>query len=326
MIADSTPICARAHANIALIKYWGKRDAALNLPAVGSISITLADLYTETALTWHNAATDTATLDGQPVESKRISHVMDLIRALADTDQRAAVTSTNNFPTGAGLASSASGFAALVVSASAAAGLELSTRELSILARQGSGSAARSIEGGFVEMHRGHRADGTDAYAAPLADKDSWPLEVVVAITTRAQKAVDSTTGMTDTATRSDFFDAWVAGADGDLDAAREAIANRDFDALGALSERSCLKMHGLMLSTGDGLIYWSSATVAAIHEVRKLRAEGVPVYFTIDAGPQVKALCAPGYGAMVAERLGAVVGVEAAQLMGLGPAAHVIA
>lgn len=316
---------ARAHSNIALIKYWGKRDAALNLPAVGSISITLADLYTETALAWTDAVTDAATLDNEPASIERITQFIDLIRRRAGTDRRVAITSTNNFPTGAGLASSASGFAALARAGVSAAGLELTGRELSVLARQGSGSAARSIHGGFVEMHRGEAADGEDAYAEPLAGADEWPLEVVVAITTRERKSIDSTTGMIDTATRSDFFDAWVQNAAGDLDAAREAIAKRDFHALGVLSEQSCLKMHGLMLSTGSGLIYWSPATVAAVHEIRRLRAEGLPVYFTIDAGPQVKALCAPGYGALIAERLREVPGVEATTLTGLGPDARLI-
>ncbi len=316
---------ARAHANIALIKYWGKRNGPLNLPAVGSISITLAELYTETQFSWTVSETDTAILNDEPDETGRISRFVDLIRRRADIDYSAAISSVNNFPTGAGLASSASGFAALTVAGCDAANLNLSARELSILARQGSGSAARSIDGGFVEMFRGVRADGEDAFATPLADADDWPLEVVVAITTRARKAIDSTTGMTDTATRSDFFEAWVANADGDLDAAREAIAACDFDALGALAERSCLKMHGLMLSTGNGLIYWSPATVATIHEIRKLRADGMPVYFTIDAGPQVKAICAPGYGEAVAEKLKTVPGVEAIQRTGLGPAARVI-
>lgn len=325
MNTDSTARAARAHSNIALIKYWGKRDSALNLPAVGSISIALDALHTETRFAWISADSDSAMLNGEAVSIERISRFVDLIRKRAGISQSAEIVSNNNFPTGAGLASSASGFAALALAGTCAAGLEVSKRELSILARQGSGSAARSVYGGFVEMQRGERADGEDAHAVELLGANEWPLEVVVAITTRKQKAIDSTTGMTDTATRSDFFEAWVAHADGDLDAAREAISKRDFHALGALSERSCLKMHGLMLSTGDGLIYWSPATVAAIHEVRRLRAEGVPVYFTIDAGPQVKAICAPGWGSAVAERLEAVAGVEATQLTGLGPAAQVI-
>lgn len=325
MNTDPTARAARAHSNIALIKYWGKRDSALNLPAVGSISITLDALYTETRCAWTNAGSDSATLNGESTSVERISRFLDLIRERAGISQRAEIVSHNNFPTGAGLASSASGFAALALAGTRAAGLEMSTRELSILARQGSGSAARSVYGGFAEMQHGKRVDGGDAYAVELLGADEWPLEIVVAITTRKQKTIDSTTGMTDTATRSDFFEAWVSHADSDLDAAREAINKRDFHALGALSERSCLKMHGLMLSTGDGLIYWTPATVAAIHEVRRLRAEGMPVYFTIDAGPQVKALCAPGWGNVVAERLGAVPGVETTQLTGLGPAARIV-
>src|SRR5699024_10976073 len=152
----SMSAAARAHSNIALIKYWGKRDARLNLPAVGSISVTLNDLYTDIRVTFAPALTaDRLLLDDHPADTRRLSHVLDLIRTRAGCDYRAAVESHNNFPTGAGLASSASGFAALVVAACAAFDLQLDNRELSTLARQGSGSAARSVFGGYAEMQRG---------------------------------------------------------------------------------------------------------------------------------------------------------------------------
>src|SRR5690625_7492763 len=161
---SSSQATARAGANIALVKYWGKRDARLNLPAAGSLSITLADLQTHTTVTADTAlARDEFVLDGVPQNAGRVSEVLDLVRALAGRSERCRIESHNSFPTAAGLASSASGFAALVTAAAGSFGLTLPAARLSELARRGSGSAARSIFGGFVEMSAGEREDGSDA-------------------------------------------------------------------------------------------------------------------------------------------------------------------
>lgn len=317
-----TQASARAHSNIALIKYWGKRRTALNLPAVGSISVTLEDLYTDTTVSFDCRLAEDRVQIGDRVltDTARLSDFVDIVRDAAGIDTRAEIVSHNNFPTGAGLASSASGFAALALAATEAAGLSLSPRALSILARCGSGSAARSLFGGLVEMHRGQADDGEDAYAEPLLAAETWPLEIVVAITDTASKSVNSTAGMSDLDARSDYYDAWVAHAEDDLSAMRKAVAARDFTTVGALSEMSCLKLHGLMLSTRPGLIYWNGATVAAMHAVRRMREDGLGVYFTIDAGPQLKALCAPGQGQAVADELARVPGVIETRLTRLGP------
>lgn len=321
-----TQATARAHSNIALIKYWGKRAGPGNLPAVGSISVTLDTLYTDTRVVFDPAlAADRAELDDAPADTTRLTPFLDLVRQRAGIDTRAAIVSHNNFPTGAGLASSASGFAALTLAATRAAGLDLDRRELSMLARQGSGSAARSIFGGLVEMHRGERDDGSDAYAEPILAPEDWPLDVVVAITDTASKKINSSIGMSNLDQRSDYYDAWVSHAESDLAGMRDAIAARDFETLGALSEMSCLKLHGLMLSTRPGLLYWNPATVAAMHAVRDLREAGTPVYFTIDAGPQVKALCPPSHSAEVAQALAAAPGVLDTRTTSLGPAAHLL-
>lgn len=177
---------AQAQPNIALVKYWGKRDVALNLPVVGSLSITLDQLWTRTQVRFDPAlAADRMTLNGREdaKQLKRSSACLDLLRARAGVNWRAEVVSTNNFPTGAGLASSASGFAALVLAGDAALGLGLSRAELSVLARRCSGSAARSIFGGYVEWAHGTRADGEDSVARPILDAAAWPLAVAVAIT-----------------------------------------------------------------------------------------------------------------------------------------------
>jgi diphosphomevalonate decarboxylase len=317
---------ARAHSNIALIKYWGKRDVALNIPAVGSISLTLDALSTDTRVTFHSGLEqDEFWLAGTRADATRASHLLDIVRDSSGVGSRAVVESTNNFPTAAGLASSASGFAALAVAASAAAGLSLTDQELSILARRGSGSAARSLFGGIVELYAGTSEDGLDSFAEPVLAPEAWPLTVVVAITELGQKSVNSTKGMRGSALTSPFYPAWVDTGNDDLAAMRLAITNRDFEQLGELAEYSCLKLHAVMMSTRPALLYWNAATMAAIHAVYELRASGIPVYFTIDAGPQVKALCPPEHAATVAGALGQVAGVHETRISTLGHGAQLL-
>ncbi|HET7586580.1 MAG TPA: diphosphomevalonate decarboxylase [Gammaproteobacteria bacterium] len=320
---------AQAQPNIALIKYWGKRDIDLNLPAVGSLSITLDSLWTRTRVEFDEAyERDELRLNDaeNPAETARVSACLDLLRARAGVDWRAHIDSRNNFPTGAGLASSASGFAALVRAAAAALDLQLDERELSILARRGSGSAARSIFGGFVEMAIGERDDGEDAYAQPILSAADWPLTVVVAVTSRRAKSIGSTDGMEQTRRTSPFYREWVATAPDDLAAARQTVLARDFEALAALSEYSCLKMHGLALAARPGLLYWTGATVECVHRVRALREQdGLGVFFTVDAGPQVKAICLPGDAERVATALADVPGVEDVMTSALGKGARTI-
>jgi diphosphomevalonate decarboxylase len=321
---------AQAQPNIALVKYWGKRDDALNLPAVGSLSITLASLWTRTRVVLDPAlAADELTLDrraARPQERARVQRMLAQLRARCGSATHAHVESTNNFPTAAGLASSASGFAALAVAAGRAYGLELSCAELSRLARQASGSAARSIFGGFVEMAAGTAADGNDSVAQPILEAEAWPLEVVIAITSSGEKAVGSTEGMVRTALTSPYYAAWVDTSPQDLVAARAAVLKRDFEALATVSEHSCLKMHALALSADPGLVYWNGATVEALHAIRALRGAGNGVFFTIDAGPQVKAVCLPGQAAPVVAALRALPGVAKVLHTGLGAGAREIA
>jgi diphosphomevalonate decarboxylase len=317
---------AIARANFALIKYWGKRDPELNLPEVGSISITLDALWTQTQLALDPSLDrDCFALAGQNDEraSDRVSALLDRFRQLSGRAVFARVTSRNNFPTGAGLASSASGFAALVTAADRAYGLELTAGQRSELARLGSGSAARSIFGGFVEMHRGQRPDGRDAIAEPLMAAQRWPLAVVIAVSDRSQKAVGSTEGMIRTADTSPFFTGWVENQPRDLDIARSAIRSRDFEALAEIAEASALTMHGLAMSARPGLLYFNAATVESLHRIRRLRAAGQGVFFTVDAGPQVKAICLPEARDAVVDALTDVPGVGELIRCGLGAGAE---
>jgi len=313
---------AVAHPNIALVKYWGKQDCPGNRPAVPSLSVTLDTLYTRTRVHFDtHLEADTFAINGKADadSASRVGACLDMLRRHAPGAPPAAVETWNNFPTGAGLASSASGFAALVVAADRALGLGQPRAELARLARRSSGSAARSLYGGFVEMP----LDPEDETAYPLLDPAEWPLAVVIAITTKDTKSVGSTAGMERTARTSDYYDAWRDAAWRDFSEARQAVADRDFGRLARISERSCLKMHGLMLSADPGLIYWNEATVACLHRVRRLREDGEAVFFTMDAGPQVKAVCLPESRTVVAEALRGVPGVSDVLECGLGPGAY---
>ena len=301
---------AFAHTNIALVKYWGKRKSAgLNLPAVGSLSLTLDRFGTETTVTL--ADDDSFALDGHDVgagEAAKVSRFLDRVRVMAGRSDKARVTSTNHVPTAAGLASSASAFAALAMAASKAYGLDLDDEALSILARQGSGSAARSIFGGFVIWHRGTRDDGVDCFAEPLST--SLAVRLVVVRTGTGKKETGSTDGMELTASTSPYFKAWVDTHAQDLLDAQDALRTADLPRLGEVMEHSTLKMHATTLAARPGFFYFQPTTIAVLQAVKALRAQGTGAWATMDAGPHVKILCAPDDAAAVAAFCSVVPGV----------------
>ncbi|HXJ34876.1 MAG TPA: diphosphomevalonate decarboxylase [Candidatus Eisenbacteria bacterium] len=319
---------ARANVNVALVKYWGKRDPVLNLPANGSISLTLEGLFVDASCAFEEGRADSCTIDGAPAggdEGARVYRFLDVVRAEAGVTAPARVRTTSGVPKGVGLASSAAAFAALALAASRAAGLRLEPPALSALARRGSGSAARSIFGGFVVWHRGERPDGRDSIAEPLLDPAAWDVRMVVAVTSTAPKSVSSREGMQRAAT-SPLYPAWVETAERDLAEARAAIAARDLEALGLVAEHSALKMHAVGLAARPPLLYWRGATVECIRRVWALRAEGVRGFVTIDAGPQVKVLCEPGDTERIAAALREIAGVERVLTCAPGRGAEVIA
>jgi diphosphomevalonate decarboxylase len=287
---------AIAHSNIALVKYWGKRDVELNLPSAGSVSLTLAGMETRTTVEFHpRYSADQVELNGNllaGVGAGRVSALLDLIREEAGLDVRAHVETVNNFPTSSGLASSASGFAALAKAAVEAADLQVSDEHLSILARRGSGSAARSIFGGFVHMQSGERSDGRDAYARQLHGSSHWGIRCLVALTSEEEKPIGSTDGMNRTMATSPYYESWVRNVQADVEDAVRAIAERNFSGLGDIAERSCLRMHASAMAARPGVLYWNGATVEVIHAVRRARDAGLSVFFTVDAGPHVKVFC----------------------------------
>ena len=285
---------AKAHSNIALIKYWGKRHTGLKLPHNNSISLTLDKMYTETQIHFDpKLSQDSLILDGHlalPKATQRVAEFLDLVRTLYKVDLFAQVSSQNSFPTAAGLASSASGFAALAHATNLALGLKLSPRELSILARQGSGSASRSIFGGFSEWHKGEQEDGLDSFASPIENQKPWPLCMVVLLLNKEHKQISSSVGMKRTVDTSPLYEGWLASIPADLIEMRLAIQNQDFDVLGPLMEHNALKMHATALAARPSAIYWQAQTLALLHWLQALRPK-VQAYATIDAGPNLKIL-----------------------------------
>lgn len=318
---------AVAHANIALVKYWGKRDEALNLPVAGSISATLLDLSTCTSVIFEEELeNDVLMLNGQrasPRAERRVSGFLDLIRERAKIRLPARVVSENSFPAGTGLASSASAFASIALAGIRAASLTLSPAKLSELARRGSGSAARSIFGGFVEMKAGRESDGSDAVAAPLADEGYWPISLIVVLSSTDPKEMGSSEGMIHSARTSPYYGAWIESSARDLEETHQAIIARDLERLGTVAEHSSLKMHALTLSARPAIVYWEGTTVTVIRAVRELRKRGVPVYFSIDAGPQVTLLCESGSTESVKSALEGIPGVQGVLVSALGPGAR---
>jgi len=280
---------AFAPSNIALCKYWGKRNAELNLPVNSSISISLGRLGSRTIIKFAKNA-DRIYLNGKPAPkgfATRLSTYLDLFRS---DGQFFEVRTKNNIPTAAGLASSASGFAALVKALDQLMGWGFNPRELSMLARLGSGSAARSMYDGFALWHCGQRADGMDSYAEEISKV--WKnLRVGILEVSKVRKKIGSTEGMNRTRETSELYGSWPAQARCDHDELRTAIAGEDFPMLGKTAENNALAMHATMMAAWPPLCYWKPQSVALMNKVWAAREKGMELYFTMDAGPNLKLL-----------------------------------
>lgn len=305
----------RVGSNIAFIKYWGVADPALNIPLSNSISMTLADAHTTTTVAWDETGVlerDLFVLDGvdqSPERSQRLIRHLDILRGLAGVSWRAWVTSKNNFPTASGIASSASGFAALTVAGCAGLGLDLDNTRLSAIARRSSGSASRSLFGGFVEWVQG--SGDADSVAVPLHGPDHWDLRDVVAVVSSEEKKLSSAGGHL-LAASSPLLEGRIAHVDGWLEEVRAAIAGRDIQRLGPVIELDALAMHAVMMTSNPSLLYWQPGTLEILHAVRGWREEeGLAVYFTIDAGPNVHLICEADTVNEIETRLAALRSVE---------------
>ncbi len=320
-----TTSTAQANPNIAFIKYWGNRDNHLRLPANGSISMNLDGLFTRTTVTFHSAKQDSLTINDHAVSGKgleRVSYILDLVRGMANINERAEVSSTNNFPAGAGIASSAAAFAALALASSRAANLTLSEGQLSQLARRGSGSASRSIPSGFVEWKMGIGDD--DSVAQSIAAPEHWVLADCIAIVNAAHKKTGSTEGHAIAGT-SPLQNARVADTPRRLDICRSAILTKDFESFANIIEHDSDIMHSVMMSSNPPLMYWQAATVGIFHAVREWRASGLPVGYTVDAGANVHVICLAEKAKDVEQRLRELPGVSDVLVAGVGGAARVI-
>ena len=290
----TVPTRATAHAqpNIALIKYWGKQDETLIIPATSSISVTLKEFPTTTTVELvDDASQDVAILNGVELREEelgRIHTVLSRVRELSGSTQYAEVISVNTIPTAAGLASSASGFAALATAAAAAYGLELTQRDLSRLARRGSGSASRSIFGGVVKWHRGHSDETSFAEALDWSGPE---LAMVIGQLSTARKSISSRSGMTHTVATSPFYPPWVESNETLVQRAETAIYEGDLAALGELTELSTMRMHATMLGAEPPIRYLTGRSFEIFDSVAAARVEGLVAYATADAGPNVKVL-----------------------------------
>ena len=280
-----------APANIALCKYWGKRDLALNLPVTDSLSISLGALGSH--CTMSIADEDAYFLDGDPVApdepfAKRLCAFLDLFRGKEGYQYR--VEAVNTVATAAGFASSASGFAAVVMALDQLHGWRLDARSFSIFARMGSGSACRSLWHGLVHWHAGEKVDGSDCYAEPL--RSDWKaLRVGLIAVDTGSKPISSREAMNRTVATSVLYNSWPQQVQQDMATLLKALAAHDFETLGACAEQNAMAMHATMMAARPSVLYWRPSTLDVLHDVWAARSEGIPVYFTMDAGPNVKVL-----------------------------------
>jgi diphosphomevalonate decarboxylase len=306
-MTDKNPETATAiaHPNIAFIKYWGNRDASLRLPANGSISMNLAELFTRTTVTFSPVLKhDSLVLNSKEMTNtplKRVVDFLDIIRQLAKRQIFARIESVNNFPIGAGIASSAAAFSALALSASKAIGLDLDQKDLSRLARRGSGSACRSIPSGFVEWFAG--TDDATSYAVSIAPPEYWALVDCIAIVRNAHKPTGSTEGHKLAGT-SPLQTARVDDAARRLDACREAILTRDFGRLSKIVELDSNLMHAIMMTSNPALFYWEPGSLKIMKIIPSWRSRGLPVCYTLDAGPNVHVITTSEYSNVVVQQL----------------------
>jgi diphosphomevalonate decarboxylase len=318
-----TTATAIACSNIALAKYWGKSPRGRNLTAVPSLSLTLSALRTRTTVSVDATLSEDRVELGGSVASgrarERVVGLLDELRTLSRSRSFASVASHNDFPTASGLASSASGFAALALAAQAAFGLSLSRAEVSALARRGSASAARSLFPGFVEL----LAEAESA--EPVAPGEQLDVEMLVAVTTLGPKETGSTDGMRHTQATSPYYPAWVTAAPVLFAEAKQALLARDLERLGAAMEHSTLLMHASMMAARPALIYLRDSTLRVMESVRQLRAAGSAAFFTMDAGPHVKVLVERANSARVSAALAAIPGVERVLASAPGPGAFLV-
>lgn len=295
---------AIAHSNIALIKYWGRsphHNPNLNIPLNDTVSMTKYGLTQDMHLQTHTTVEfsddykeDIAILEGGILTGRNMERILSVINPLreyANIDYKFKMMSKNDFPTQAGLASSAAGFAALAIATVNALGIDFSKEEISMYARLGSGSATRSIHGGFVYWHKGNSHESS--YAEQICGPDEFSMNAVIAIIHEGKKDVASEVGH-ELAETNLFNDVRAKKSQEQAEEIRKAILNDDFSKVGKIAEENCIHMHAVMMTSDPPLFYWDPGTLRVIKSIQGMRKEGLECYFTIDAGPNIHSLCRP--------------------------------
>ena len=317
---------ALAHPNIALIKYWGNRDNDLRIPTNGSLSMNLEGLSAHTQVAFRDdLSEDQLILNEKEIHGvglQRVNQILDEVRGTAGIFLHAEVISENNFPTGAGIASSAAAFAALALAASKAVGLNLDEPALSRLARHGSGSACRSIPGGFTEWQAGE--SDQDSYSFSIAPAEHWDLVDCIVVISSEHKGIGSTQGHA-LAETSPLQEARVADAPRRIEICRKAILERNFETLASIAEKDSDLMHAVMMTSDPALFYWKPATLHVMQSVRDWRMGGLPVFYTIDAGPNVHVITLKDKMGEVKQKLAGLEGVEKVLTAAVGGAARLV-
>lgn len=297
---------AKAHSNIALIKYWGKENEEFIIPKNSSLSLTLDALYTETEVSFIEDENDGDIfyLDSKLQDEgqhKKLSKYIDIFRQLSGVKKSVLVKSFNHVPTAAGLASSASGFAALAMGLNKLFNLNYSQEEVSKLARRGSGSASRSIFGGFVEWVKG---DNNDNSFSRKIDDAEWDIAMIILVLKTDKKEISSRVAMKQTIETSPLYEANVKSSEKDLINIKQAIKNHDFSTIGKIAEHNAMKMHATMLSSNLPIIYFKEDSIRAIEKIKSMRTNDYDIYYTMDAGPNVKILCRKSETKKIVEEL----------------------
>ncbi|MBI2621354.1 MAG: diphosphomevalonate decarboxylase [Candidatus Levybacteria bacterium] len=316
---------AQTPSNIAFVKYWGRKDEELRLPENGSISMNLSGLVTTTTVEFSDKfEQDEIIINSvkEDLENNRAVKHLDRVRSLAKINLKAKVNTSNNFPTGTGLSSSASGFAALTVAAASAAGLKLSEKDLSILARQGSGSACRSIPDGFVEWLDGDSSD--TSYAVSIFPPDYLDIVDVVVVVSTEKKFLATSEGQK-TARTSPFFETRLNLIRNKINRVKKAIEDKNFSEFGELIEREALEFHSILFTSAPPLFYWTPETVKIMKYVQALRREGLECYFTINTGQDVHVICKKEDSENVSKKLSEIPEVRNTIINFPSPGAHLV-
>lgn len=301
-----TKATAIANSNTALIKYWGKKNEEEIIPMNNSISITTDALSTTTTVEFSDDFTrDEFKLNGKKQAGTpftRVENHLTLLRKIVQVDSKAKVHSNNNFPTAAGLASSASGFAALTYAAANALGLDKDLKELSMISRQGSGSSCRSFYGGYVEWIA--KDEKGDSFAIQLADENWFDVRDIVVVLKSPERKLNTREAMKLSMKTSPFFSTRIETIEENLSKIRKAIESKDFTLLGKIAEMDCLSMHSVAITSDPPLIFWTPETVKVMHFVEALRNEDLEAYYTIDTGANMHILTKPKYEKEIIQRL----------------------